>query len=142
MQSEGFTLVELVVVILLLGIMAAFALPKFFDLGDYRTRAAYDEVAGALRYGQKLAVASGCDVRVQIYNNGYAIQQRVTSCTSGSFVNIADHPITNSTFSGVTITPVTSFIFDKVGRSSNAATINVGNKSFSVVAETGTVDAQ
>ncbi|MES2356384.1 MAG: prepilin-type N-terminal cleavage/methylation domain-containing protein [Pseudomonadota bacterium] len=31
--SNGFTLVELVIVIVILGIMAAVAIPKFVDLG-------------------------------------------------------------------------------------------------------------
>ena len=61
--QRGFTLVELVVIILLLGIVSAVAVPKFFNLSDYRTHAVYNEVAGAVRYAQKLAVASGCEVQ-------------------------------------------------------------------------------
>jgi len=47
-NQQGFTLIELVVVIVILGILAATALPKFVDLsGDART-AAIQGVAGAL----------------------------------------------------------------------------------------------
>ena len=141
-RSSGFTLVEMIVILVLLGIISAVALPRFFNVDGYRTRATYDEVAGAVRYAQKLAVASGCDVRVQIFDHGYALQQHQNSCSSGSFVNISDHPMTNNTFSNVTLSPTTSFIFDPMGRSSNTLTIHVGSESFTVTAETGTVDAQ
>jgi len=141
-QNAGFTLVELIVIIVLMGILSAVALPKFFNLDVYRTRAAYDEVANAVRYAQKLAVASGCDVQVQIVNNGYALQHHQTSCSSGGFVNISGHPMTNNTFSNISLSPATNFVFDSMGRSSSTLTINVGSESFAVIAETGYVDAQ
>jgi len=140
--QQGFTLIELVVIILILGIMAAVVMPKFFNLGDYRTRAAYDEVAGAVRYAQKLAVASGCEVQVQISTSGYDLQQHSTSCTSGAFATITNHPVTSNTIAGVSISATpNSFIFDAMGRSSSAVTVNIDGDNFNVIAETGTVDA-
>ena len=48
MKQKGFTLIELVVVIVILGILAATALPKFIDLsGDAKT-AKSAGVAGAI----------------------------------------------------------------------------------------------
>ena len=141
-ETSGFTLVELIVILVLLGIVSAVALPRFFGLTDYQVRAAYDEVTAAVRYAQKLSVASGCEVRVQIFNDGYALQQHQTSCHSGAFVDISDHPVTRNTFSDVTLSPVTSFIFDKMGRCSASLTIHVGDKNFDIIAETGYVNAQ
>ena len=139
---RGFTIVELVVVIVLLGIMSAFALPRFFNVGDYQARAAYDEVASALRYAQKLAVGSGCAVRVNIAGSSYELQQRQTDCTTGSFTTITGHPIDRGTVSGTTLSASPStFTFDNMGRSSPGVTVSVGGRTIRVIDETGTVDA-
>lgn len=47
-KSRGFTLIELVIVIAIIGILSAVAIPKFIDLGSEAQQAATNAVAGAL----------------------------------------------------------------------------------------------
>ena len=53
-NQTGFTIIELVVVIILLGIMAATALPRFMDVTDEAHDSVVSGVAGGLQSGMAL----------------------------------------------------------------------------------------
>ena len=56
-KQSGFTLIELIMVIVILGILAATALPKFVNLSSSAQQAALQALAGAISSGASINFA-------------------------------------------------------------------------------------
>lgn len=145
-NSHGFTMIELVMVITIMGILMVVVAPKFFETSDYTSRGFYEELMGAARYAQKFAVASGCQVQLNITANSYALKQRTACDTSSAFNLDVTHPSKAGNFvpdspSPVTISPAPlSIVFDALGRASATVTISVGTRSFKINSQSGFVE--
>ena len=146
--SAGFTVIELTLVIVIVAILGAIAGPRFFGNSAFDERAYYDEVVASLRYAQKVAVATGCRVRVDIAATTYAVMQQ--SSLSGhcdpadvSFpvpvLLASGEAVTGTAPDGVTAVPAITLIYEPLGSTTLAADqlMAVGTRSFSIPAARG-----
>lgn len=120
---RGFTLVELIVVIVIVGIVALIAAPRFFAQADYDARRFHDMALSAIRYGQKTAIAQHRNVFV------VATAGSVSLCFDAGCAAAVPNPADGSAFSvaapsGVAITAA-SFSFNALGQPSPNAQVTL-----------------
>jgi prepilin-type N-terminal cleavage/methylation domain-containing protein len=72
-RLAGFTLVELVMVIVILGVLSVSFAPRIATLSTYDTRTWSDDLRHALRHARHLALQRGCAVRVDLGKDGYSL---------------------------------------------------------------------
>lgn len=65
-QSTGFTLIELIVLMILVGILAVAVLPRFSGLTAFSARGYADQIESYLRFAQKTAVAGRRTTRLEL----------------------------------------------------------------------------
>lgn len=151
--NRGFTLVELIVTLVIIGVLAAASAPVFFTTQTFQQRGFFNEVRSVVRYAQKAAVASGCPVQVAIAANTISLLTAATTgaCAAGPYATAVADPTGGPAFTraapgGVTLTSVpATFRFQPLGNAVDAGgnTVNpavtVGGQTFNVVGATGYV---
>lgn len=143
-KQGGFTLTELILVIVFLGVLSAVVLPKWFNRESFVERGYFDEVLQATRYAQKMAVVSNCNVAFNLDGSGASIQIQSTSghghCVDAQ-VFLPGRSSDISSPSGVS-SPSATVIFQPFGdtQSSVNTDIHIGNYRMRIYAETGFVE--
>jgi MSHA pilin protein MshC len=151
LRDRGFTVVELIVVITILGIMAAFAAPRFTNNQAFSDRGYFEEVTNGLRLAQKLAVGTGCPVRFLLNSSGYAAAQQaavgnrcdVNDTSWSSTILLPDgRALQGVAPAGTTTTPTITIVFNGLGATNLGAnqTITIGGLNLVVHAASGYID--
>ncbi len=126
-HQHAFTVVELVVILIIVGILAATVGPRFFDRDPFLARGFYDEALSILRYAQKTAVAQRRAVWFQLD----ATNERIALCYTNTFPcstpadqvpgPYGEKPYTVTAASGVDLqTTTATYFFDTLGRPYNS----------------------
>ena len=82
--AAGFTLVELVMTMIVVGILAVAVLPRFADVSVFEARGFRDETLSLLRYAQKSAVAQRRTVCVAVASDGITLEIDTTTVPDGT----------------------------------------------------------
>lgn len=80
-DQRGYTLVEVVMTILIAGILAAVALPRFASRDAYDVSGYAEDVRAALRFAQKTAIAQHRSVYVNLDGAG----RKLTACYDAAY---------------------------------------------------------
>ena len=154
--GRGFTLVELIMVIVIMGVLAVYAAPRMFSNADFYARGFHDETLALLRYAQKTAIAQRRMVCVNFNTATTPHSATLTmenptgtgavSCTVDVAGPRGESPAMVTARTGVTYTSASSLIFNGLGQPVSSArtplaanaTVQVANTSVVITIEFGT----
>jgi MSHA pilin protein MshC len=147
-DTHGFSLVELIVVLIVAGILAVVAMGRFADRKTFDTQGFYDEVIATVRYAQKDAVSKRRNVCLAFGANSVTLTYASAAgsgavCDSNETSPGGTTPYAVTANSGVSfLAAPTNFSFDALGRPTLGQTVTVvgdSNRSFTIESETGYV---
>ena len=160
-NQHGFTLIELIIIIVLLAIMAAVAIPRMGDVTAMKAAATAEKLKSDIRYAQELAMTQNRSYRVYFNTSpapspdGYAVVNNADGDANwGEAGEFAPDPtgkgnlsviLNSGDYGGVTVsTPAGGYIeFNSLGKPTGGATTitaSPGGYTITVSAETGAVN--
>lgn len=153
--QKGFTLIELISVVILLSILGVVALARLSNMKGYESAGYFNDVVSALQYAQKLSISTGCRVQATITATSYAFHQGAAGCTDTSYTLAVAHPANrNSDYqanapAGVSMTSSAAFPIQfrftsdsSVENLASDTTFSVGTRQFILYTNSGLVDVQ
>ena len=124
-NNHGFTLIELVTVVIILGIVAVTIIPRFVQNDPFELRTAQDKIISAARHAQQLSMTRGNTANIQLQVDNTSKQ--VTILNSGK--PAIDLPAA-LTYTDATIS------YNTLGEANAATTLTItGNNSRQVCIE-------
>ncbi len=144
-KNSGFTMVELIMTMVIIGIIAAVAAPRFFDNSVFQSRGFADQVKATLRYAQKAAIAQHRFVCAAFTASSITLSTGATAaCGTPLQSPTGDASYVINAPSGITFSATPAgFSFDALGKPSFASnqTVSIAGAtdSITIEAETGYV---
>jgi MSHA pilin protein MshC len=109
-REYGFTIVELVAVMVIVGIIAAISAPRFVGVDAFDARGSYGTLTAALRYAQKTAIAQRRTVYANVDTSARTVCLGYTSNCSSAVIDPATQAAYAKTLSSkVTITSICKY---------------------------------
>ncbi len=134
--TQGFTLIELILVIVMMGVLAVFVAPSF-NSTDFSARGLHDQTLALLRYAQKSAIAKRRTVCVAFTATTVSLtvaSLSTTTLTCDTALAGAGASSTVTARSGVQFSSFpAAFSFDALGAPSAAQSIQVSNNVTSAI---------
>jgi MSHA pilin protein MshC len=84
-RPAGFTIVELITIMIVIGIIGAIGAARFADDSAFQNRAYADQVKSLIRYAQKLAISQNRRIFVRANGNSFAICS-AANCAAGTTI--------------------------------------------------------